>query len=121
MEDTTFQDTLQNLSLDMQTASLLEVVAKYFVDHPGCVATRFSPEEAEQFKLYDLEKHCTNPHNWYEAVEHLEYNGDGTLSRTFYLQDFSVLEKHGFCDTDAVKVYITTSTSQILELEQECD
>jgi len=116
----TLETTLQNTTLSMQTARLLEVVAKYFVDNPGCLTEQYSPEDAVENDLLELEKYCSDPFHWYEVIELMEGDGE-SVHRVFFLRDCSVLEKHGFGDSDdAVKVYIEATSSEILEFSLEC-
>lgn len=104
--------------------NLKQVIADYFKENPGCIVRKYehNPAEAEKYKLAELEQYCANPDVWEEFEECYE-ECHGEVDRMFLLKDFSVLEKHGYYDEDAVQVIIThkQGNSEIITwFEVEC-
>jgi len=111
----------------INTAVLKQFCADYFKNNPGVLAREYDPEDAKEMNLLALEKELANPKAWKRVEKTKDTTWDPELKKTlkwktgekcpwgvpswhraFYVKNFALLEKHGYCDEDAVKMYIYT-------------
>lgn len=91
------------------TMYLVDQIAEYFRQNPGCISQQYDGPQAHQRNLTALEQSLANPHVWFEeATMHEDFvdNGQKRFQRSFFVADFNLLQKHGYADDDGVHVVI---------------
>jgi hypothetical protein len=105
------------MTVQYTTAILKEHISTYFKSNPGCITKEYDQQDISTNNLTVLETTLQNPKVWKRA----EKTREGNQIFRCFLPDFELLEAHGYCDEDGVKVYIWTDSTdtKIVEFSLE--
>jgi hypothetical protein len=105
------------MTVKYTTAILKEHIGNYFKSHPQCLTSEYDQEDISANNLTVLETILQNPKVW----KRVEKTREGNQIFRCFLPDFELLEAHGYCDEDGVKVYVWTDSTdtKIVEFSLE--